>query len=71
MLLLNMMVATLSDVRERMAELVQLIDKSIMLSDSREEMLMLACAMMQRTREIFDQELGSDGRKLMFKDMCE
>ena len=71
MLLLNIMVAILSEVLERMAELSQLIDQSIMLSDNRNEMLMLACAMMQRTREIFDQELGTEGRKLMFKDMCE
>lgn len=65
------MVAILSEVLERMAELSQLIDQSIMLSDNRNEILMLACAMMQRTREIFDQELGTEGRKLMFKDMCE
>ena len=65
------MVAILSEVQERMAELSQLIDQSIMLSDNRNEILMLACAMMQRTREIFDQELGTEGRKLMFKDMCE
>ena len=71
MLLLNIMVAILSEVLERMAELSQLIDQSIMLSDNRNEILMLACAMMQRTREIFDQELGTKGRKLMFKDMCE
>lgn len=71
MLLLNIMVAILSEVLERMAELSQLIDQSIMLSDNRNEILMLACAMMQRTREIFDQELGTEGRKLMFKDMCE
>ena len=61
----------MSEVLERMAELSQLIDQSIMLSDNRNEILMLACAMMQRTREIFDQELGTEGRKLMFKDMCE
>jgi len=30
---------------------------------------MLACAMMQRTREIFDQVLGEDGRKKMFKEL--
>ena len=65
------MVAILSEVLERMAELSQLIDQSIMVGDNRNEILMLACAMMQRTREIFDQELGTEGRKLMFKDMCE
>ena len=51
-----------------MSELMVLIDKSIELTDSREEMLMLACAMLQRTSEIFDANLGKEGRKLMFKD---
>jgi len=32
-------------------------------------MLMIACAMLQRVREIFDENLGEDGRKRMFKDM--
>ncbi len=36
--------------------------------DDREDLLMLACAMLQRTREIFDTELGEDGRKQMFQD---
>ena len=55
-------------VKERMSELMVLIDKSIELTDSREEMLMLACAMLQRTNEIFESTIGKDGRKLMFKD---
>jgi hypothetical protein len=57
------------DVRERMPELMVLIDKSIELTDSKEEMLMLACAMLQRTTEIFESTLGVEGRKKMFKDL--
>ena len=30
---------------------------------------MLACAMMSTIKGIFDQEIGVDGRKKMFKDM--
>jgi hypothetical protein len=56
------------DVEDRMPELMVLIDKSIELTDDRNEMLMLACAMLQRTSEIFDATLGKEGRKLMFKD---
>ena len=56
-------------VRERMSELMVLIDKTIELTDDRNEMLMLACAMLQRTQEIFDSTLGKEGRKLMFKDL--
>jgi hypothetical protein len=29
---------------------------------------MMACVMLQRTKEIFDQELSVEGRKKMFKD---
>ena len=56
-------------VRKRMAELMEPIDRQIMMSDSREELLMLACAMQQRTTEIFDAELGVNGRKRMYEDM--
>lgn len=56
-------------VRQRMSELMEPIDRQIMMSDNREELLMLACAMMQRTTEIFDAELGENGRKQMYKDM--
>ena len=55
-------------VRKRMDELMGPIDRQIMMSDSREELLMIACAMMQRTTEIFEAELGVNGRKQMYKD---
>ena len=55
-------------VRKRMDELMRPIDRQIMMSDSREELLMIACAMMQRTTEIFDAQLGVAGRKQMYKD---
>jgi hypothetical protein len=55
-------------VRKRMDELMEPIDQQIMMSDSREELLMIACAMMQRTTEIFDSQLGIEGRKQMYKD---
>ena len=55
-------------VKKRMDELMTPIDQQIMMSDSREELLMIACAMMQRTTEIFDAQLGENGRKQMYKD---
>jgi len=54
---------------ERMLELMVPIDQCIQLTDDRTDMLMLACAMMQRTREIFDNEIGEEGRKIMFKEL--
>ena len=59
----------MSATQERMSELMDLIDKSIQLTDNQNDMLMLACAMMQRTNEIFTQVLGEEGAKLMYKDM--
>jgi hypothetical protein len=55
-------------VLERMSELAAPIEQQIMMCDSREDLLMMACVMLQRTREIFDSELGVAGRKKMFKD---
>ena len=52
-----------------MSELMEPINQQIMMCDDRHDMLMIACAMLQRTREIFDAELGEQGRKLMFQEL--
>ena len=59
----------MSATQERMTEIMVLIDQSIALTDNRNELLMLACAMLQRTTEIFESTLGVAGRKEMFKDL--
>ena len=51
----------------RMAELMRPVDQQIMMCDDREEVLLMACAMMQRCREIFDTQIGVEGRKRMFR----
>ena len=56
------------NIKERMAEIMGPIDTSIQLTDDRNDMLMLACAMLQRTTEIFDQTIGVEGRKEMLRD---
>lgn len=56
---------------ERMAELMDPIDKQLLLCDDPNDQLMFACAMLQRVREIFDFQLGEDARKKMFKDYVE
>ena len=58
----------MSETEIRMRELMVLIDKSLLLTDNDNDRLMLACAMMQRTNEIFEETLGVEGRKLMYKD---
>ena len=55
-------------VAARMAELMRPVDQQIMMCDDREEVLMMACAMMQRIKEIFDSQIGVDGRKQIFQE---
>ena len=59
----------MNNVAKRMQELMVLVDKSLMLTDNENEKLMLACAMMQRTNEIFEEILGEQGRKSMYKEL--
>ena len=59
----------MNDAEKRMREMMLPIDQCIQLTDDRDDMLMLACAMLQRTREILDAELGERGRKQMFRDL--
>ena len=59
----------MSEVEQRMHELMAPVEQQIMMCDDEKDLLMMACAMMQRTREIFDQTLGEDGRRKMFKEL--
>jgi len=59
------------DIEKRMLEMLEPVDKCIQLTDDDSEMLMLACAMMQRVREIFDSQIGIEGRKTMFKELIK
>lgn len=56
-------------IEERMRTLMISIDTAILTANTRNDQLMLACAMLQRSREIFDATLGEMGRKEMFKDL--
>jgi len=56
-------------IEERMRTMMTIIDTAILSTTDRNDQLMLACAMMQRTREIFDATLGENGRKEMFKGL--
>lgn len=56
-------------IEARMETLMTVIDTAILTTNNSNDQLMLACAMMQRTREIFDALLGEDGRKQMFKEL--
>ena len=60
-----------SDIEIRIKELIQPVDQQIYMCDNNDDLLMMACAMLQRVREIFDDTLGEEGRKKMFKGMTE
>ena len=59
----------MSEVEQRMHKLMAPVEQQIMMCDDEKDLLMMACAMMQRTREIFDQTLGEEGRRKMFKEL--
>jgi hypothetical protein len=59
----------MSDIQDRMEELIKPIDQQIMMCDDRRDLLMFNCAMLQRVRELFDMLVGEEGRKQMFKDL--
>jgi len=52
-----------SKVEARMKELMQPVDQQIMMCDNQEDLLMMACAMLQRVNEILDSSIGAEGRK--------
>jgi hypothetical protein len=58
----------MTQIRKRMARLMQPIDRQIMMCDDREETMMLACAMLQSCITILDASIGTQGRKEIITD---
>jgi hypothetical protein len=57
------------EIENRMSEMMAPINQQLFMCNDRQDELMLACAMLQRVREIFDTQLGVEGRKKMFMDL--
>lgn len=55
-------------IKLRMMELMEPINRQIMMCDDRQELLMFASCMLISCKDLFDQEIGIEGRKKMFKD---
>jgi hypothetical protein len=53
--------------KEKFNELSLPFEKAILLCDTHQELLMLACIMMTQSKDIFDAYLGEEGRKQMFE----
>ena len=58
-------------VKERMTELMVPVERQLLMCDSTEDQLMMACAMLQRVSELFVLHLGEQGSKMMFKDLIK
>ena len=58
----------MSQTQKRMAQLMQPIHRQIMMCDTREETMMLACAMLQSTINILNAAIGIKGRKEIITD---
>ena len=56
------------DVQERMRELCRPIEQQILMCDNKEDILMMACAMLQHVKTMMDSQIGVEGRKQIIKD---
>ena len=56
------------DVQERMRELCKPIEQQILMCDNKEDILMMACAMLQHVKTMMDSQIGVEGRKQIIKD---
>ena len=54
-------------VSKRMAELCRPIEQQILMCDNREDILMMACAMLQHVKTMLDSQIGVEGRKEILK----
>ena len=56
------------DVQERMKELCKPVEQQILMCDSSEEILMMACAMLTHVKTMLDSQIGIDGRKQILEE---
>jgi hypothetical protein len=59
-----------TNIKTKMIELSRPIDEAILMCDNREELLMLGSMMLVSLKDIFDSQLGVEGRKEMFRGVC-
>jgi len=58
----------MTDVKARMQELCQPIEQQILMCDNKEDILMMACAMLQHVKTMMDSQIGVTGRKQILED---
>jgi hypothetical protein len=58
----------MTDVKSRMLELCQPIEQQILMCDNKEDILMMACAMLQHVKTMMDSQIGVQGRKQILEE---
>jgi hypothetical protein len=58
----------MSGIQERMRELCKPIEQQILMCDSKEDILMMACAMLQHVKTMMDSQIGVEGRKQILEE---
>jgi len=56
------------EIQQKLAELMEPINQQIMMCDERTDLLILAFGMMNRSKDIIDQQLGEKKRRSLFKE---
>jgi hypothetical protein len=56
------------NVRNRMLELSEPIERQILMCDDSEDILMLACAMLEKTKHMLDHQIGKKGRRIIIDE---
>jgi|TARA_R110001592_G_scaffold124295_2_gene333077 hypothetical protein len=51
-----------------MTELCEPIDKQIMMCDGKEDVLMMACAMLEKVKTILDSQIGEGARRIIIRE---
>jgi len=58
----------MTDVKARMKVLCQPIEQQILMCDNKEDVLMMACAMLQHVKTMMDSQIGIEGRKQILEE---
>ena len=58
----------MSEIQERMKELCRPVEQQILMCDSREDILMMACALLTHVKTMLDSQIGIEGRKTLIGD---
>jgi hypothetical protein len=59
----------MNQVEQKLKEVMQPVDNQILMLDNPQDILMMACGMLQRVGEIFESQLGKEGSKEMFQNL--